>query len=102
MAILAMFSELSLVRVPAMAIAAIGKSDLPVFLTTRMAANAGHGIVFSPQRKPGQFMVESGRLPGSLLMAGAAVFSECRPMRIGVAIAAAGEGKAFPALVRVT
>ena len=58
MAILAMFSELSLVRVLTVAIGAIGKSDLPVFLPARMAANAGHGVVFSPQRKPGQFMVE--------------------------------------------
>ena len=62
---------------------------------------AGHDTVLSQQRETGLVMVEPGCFPGILAVAGAAVPSKGRLVGIRVAIAAAGEGKAFPLLVRV-
>lgn len=101
MAVLAVFAVLALVGIPAVAIGAAAESDFPVLLPARMALDAGQDTMFSPQREAGLFMAEFGGFPGGLLVAGAAVFSERRLMRICVTIAAAGKGGHVPLLVRM-
>jgi hypothetical protein len=96
----AVLFELPDVRVLAVAVGAFAKGD-PAKALSGVTLGAGEPDMLAQQRETGSLVVELRFLPGRLRVARLAIGPEARPMRVLMAVGAAGESKPFPLLVRM-